>query len=227
MIVNVMESGNISNEVGISIESLTTGKYFDFLKKYALKLSFGDTMFADDIIQHVLIQASEHSPTTGIFRWLKVTAYNYFATTMRNERSLVRKTTNLQVETTLSPDKNDAPIPPEESGFPRGDDVSFVELDDRLANALYSPGARVSPDKASLFAFVYLFDATYQEAAERFRVPIGTVMSRLHHTREALSTSPQVIELAREYGISTNNTRMRGQRCAWGRKQDDGQVDSL
>lgn len=219
IIVSVMEAKNNSKE-GVSVEALTGEIYFKYLKRYALQLSFGDKMFADDIVQHVLIQASEKPPSTGIFRWLRVTAYNYYSMTMRSEEALVRREANSQVCMALNLDTTGAPVPPEESGFPRGEDTSFVELDDRLADELYAPGAKVSPDKAALFAYVYLFDATYQEAAEQFRLPVGTIMSRLHHIRKQLASCPGVAELAREYGIATDNKRTRGNRCVWGRKID-------
>lgn len=209
----------IAPQEGVSIAHLTTGKPFEFLKKYALRLSRGDAMFADDIVQNVLIKAMAHPPVSGILRWLKVTAYNHFADTMRRDAYHARKMTNLQVMATLDGDY-DNNASQEESGFPRGEDTSFVELDGRLADELYAPGAKVSPDQAALFAYVYLFDATYQEAAEQFGLPVGTIMSRLHHIRKKLASSPGVAELAREYGIATDNKRTRGNRCVWGRKID-------
>ena len=71
----------------------------------------------------------------------------------------------------------------------------FVDVDDRLA--LDRAYARLSPEQAITVVLRFYADLTLEDVADRMRVPVGTVKSRLHAALSAMRlalTGAEVID---------------------------------
>jgi RNA polymerase sigma-70 factor (ECF subfamily) len=71
----------------------------------------------------------------------------------------------------------------------------FADIDDRLA--LDRAYARLSPDQAITVVLRFTADLTLDDIADRMRVPVGTVKSRLHAALVVMNgalTGPEVVD---------------------------------
>lgn len=94
----------------------------------------------------------------------------------------------------------------------RGDGLSPIELKpflgDELWKSLYGPKSLIKRDYADMYIDVNVFDMRYREAAEKYGIPEGTVMSRLFRVAERLRATPGVLDQAYRMGVLKKSPRV-------------------
>lgn len=142
----------------------------DRLRRYARSLVRGRDE-AEDLVQETLLRGIERSSSWDSSRplgpWLFAILHNLYASGIRRAQSRERALRHVGL---LEPPRA-AP----------GDPAAQAELSETL-NALYD----LPEDQRQVLVLVTLDDLSYEEAAARLDIPLGTLMSRLARGREAL-----------------------------------------
>ena len=142
----------------------------DALYRAALRLCRGNGPLAEDMVQETYCKAIRHvrrfSPGTNLRAWLMRILYNSVMSVFRH-RQVAR-----------------------ENPYPDGIEVAKegpadparLEVSDALTRAIDSLPA----EYRRVFLMAALEDFPYQAIADKLRIPVGTVMSRLWRARKAL-----------------------------------------
>jgi RNA polymerase sigma-70 factor, ECF subfamily len=142
----------------------------DRLRRYARSLVRGRDE-AEDLVQETLLRGIERSSSWDTSRplgpWLFAILHNLYASGIRRAQSRERALRHVGL---LEPPRA-AP----------GDPAAQAELSETL-KALYD----LPEDQRQVLVLVTLDDLSYEEAAARLDIPLGTLMSRLARGREAL-----------------------------------------
>lgn len=142
----------------------------DRLRRYARSLVRGRDE-AEDLVQETLLRGIERSSSWDSSRplgpWLFAILHNLYASGIRRAQSRERALRHVGL---LEPPRA-AP----------GDPAAQAELSETL-KALYD----LPEDQRQVLVLVTLDDLSYEEAAARLDIPLGTLMSRLARGREAL-----------------------------------------
>ena len=142
----------------------------DRLRRYARSLVRGRDE-AEDLVQETLLRGIERSsswdPSRPLGPWLFAILHNLYASGMRRAQSRERALRHVGL---LEPPRA-AP----------GDPAVQAELSETL-KALYG----LPEEQRQVLVLVTLDDLSYEEAAARLDIPVGTLMSRLARGREAL-----------------------------------------
>lgn len=137
------------------------------LSRSALRLTRGAAL-ADDLVQETLTRAwqarASFRPGTNARAWTHRILFNTYINHYRKKK---RESLALEELRNLSPRGTRAP----HDGF--GDEVSAAL-------------AALHPDFREAVELVDLGELSYQDAADRLKCPVGTVMSRLHRGRKRL-----------------------------------------
>jgi len=136
------------------------------LRRYALKLT-GEHAAAEDLVQdcleRALRNADKFEPGTNLEAWLRTILKHLFFTECRCRHR------RPQVEL----DEHDCIIPPPQ--------IAHVALDE-VGEAIRA----LTPQQCDLIQLVSIDGASYQDAADRLGVPVGTIRSRLFRAREQI-----------------------------------------
>ena len=129
----------------------------------------GDEMLADDLVQETmktgLVKNRQLRDETRLYAWLY---------------SILRHAWHQHLRKSKSTAELDEQFPSEEYGpFGNYEEVEMVE---RVRCAV----ATLAVEEREVIALVDLEEFAYGEVAEVLKIPIGTVMSRLHRTRKNL-----------------------------------------
>jgi RNA polymerase sigma-70 factor, ECF subfamily len=142
----------------------------DRLRRYARSLVRGRDE-AEDLVQETLLRGIERSSSWDTSRplgpWLFAILHNLYASGIRRAQSRERALRHVGL---LEPPRA-AP----------GDPAAQAELSETL-KALYD----LPEDQRQVLVLMTLDDLSYEEAAARLDIPLGTLMSRLARGREAL-----------------------------------------
>jgi len=155
---------------------------------------------AADLVQETYLRALRSAPRFkekggGMRSWLFTILYNAFYTHVKRQS---RAPTAVEAfhdasETELAPDA--AP--------PAWDlkSLDWEHVDERLKQAIDD----LPPESRAVLLLWGVEDMKYREIAEVLDIPIGTVMSRLHRTRQALIQA--LGETSQELGIGLNDRK--------------------
>lgn len=134
------------------------------LRRFAQRLT-GDADEAADLVQETYWRAlrSWHTyrPESPCARWLFAICLNLFRRQWQRGRRIVRLVDD--------GDSIETPVPAPD-----------------VAPAIEDAASRLSPILRSVFVLVDVQGASYTEAADALRVPVGTVRSRLHRARACM-----------------------------------------
>jgi RNA polymerase sigma-70 factor (ECF subfamily) len=156
-----------------------------FLHRLALRLVRRPDQ-ADDLVQETMLRAyrsrDRFEDGTSIRAWLATILRRLFLTTAyRDQRRRTSTDTDLGDPIRLLSSSGEVPDLPTDAAYDRALD----HVDDRVRRAFVRmPDAYRTP-----FVLFALDGLTYAEIAMRLRVPIGTVMSRIHRARQRLKES--------------------------------------
>ncbi|EKE73597.1 sigma-70 family RNA polymerase sigma factor [Oceanibaculum indicum] len=143
----------------------------DRLRRYARSLVRGREE-AEDLVQETLLRGIERSsswdPSRPLGPWLFSILHNLYASGMRRAQSRERALRHIGL--LLEPPRS-APSTP----------AAQMELNETL-RALYD----LPEEQRQVLVLVTIEDLSYEEAAARLDIPLGTLMSRLARGREAL-----------------------------------------
>ncbi|WP_343561856.1 RNA polymerase sigma factor [Kiloniella sp. b19] len=146
--------------------------YLTVIWRFALSLS-GAPDLADDLLQATCLRALEkahlYREDQNLKGWLLTICRSIWLNELRSKA--IRKTGSLE---NYTPDHFADKKP--------GADVNI------LAREVFSKVLELPEAQRATVELVYVEQFTYREAAEILGVPLGTVMSRLHHARKALKT---------------------------------------
>ncbi len=137
-----------------------------------------DASAAEDLVQETMFKAfrayGQFAPGTNFRAWIQRILHNTFISDFRRRRD--------RNEQPL-PDTHDAEQPASAPALTSANlDAICERLDDRLKHAL----ARLKPVFREVFVRSAFDDSTSEEIAEELKLPVGTVMSRMHRAREFL-----------------------------------------
>lgn len=142
----------------------------DRLRRYARSLVRGRDE-AEDLVQETLLRGIERSSSWDTSRplgpWLFAILHNLYASGIRRAQSRERALRHVGL---LEPPRSTP-----------GDPAAQAELSETL-KALYD----LPEEQRQVLVLVTLDDLSYEEAAARLDIPLGTLMSRLARGREAL-----------------------------------------
>lgn len=152
------------------------------LYRRALRL-VRDASAADDIVQETIYRAWKNfdrfQTGTRFRQWVfQIMTYHFFSE-LREVRRRRRLYNTIQANT---PKKNSINDGWAENPLSRWDSHSYTLCDDEVKHAM----EQLPNDQRSLLLLVALGDHSYHDAAEHFKVPAGTIMSRLHRARQKL-----------------------------------------
>jgi RNA polymerase sigma-70 factor, ECF subfamily len=158
--------------------------YLPDVRRYAQRLT-GDADESADLVQETYWRAlrSWHTyrPDAPCGRWLFAICLNLFRRQWQRARRVVRLVDDDDVI-----------------------EASWTTPD--VAPAIDRAASQLSPILRSVFELVDVQGASYTEAADALRVPIGTVRSRLHRARACLRPSLMV---HRHWAIGGDDTNCR------------------
>ncbi len=162
----------------------------DFLYRVALKLAH-DTNQAEDLVQEACYRAirsreSFQMSPAGIRPWLVQILRNAFLTRATRESRQPRLAEDEALESAAGP----VPASPPELSFHIGE-----HMDQEVARAVQA----LPEEYRTVLMLWALEDFSYQEIADALKIPIGTVMSRLHRARSKLTQ--QLQDYAKREGI--------------------------
>lgn len=162
----------------------------DFLYRVALRLA-RDSHQAEDLVQEACFRAirsreSFQMSPTGIRPWLVQILRNAFLTKAGRESRQPRLAEDDALEAAAGPSADGPP----ESPFPITE-----QMDQELARAVQT----LPEEYRTVLMLWALEDFSYQEIADALKIPIGTVMSRLHRARGKLNE--QLKDYAKREGI--------------------------
>ncbi len=155
-----------------------------FLRRLALGLA-RHTADADDLIQETLLRAyrarSRFEPGTSMRAWLATICQRLF---LNNALKAKRRATQVETDAgdvlDLRPDRAQARY-----GSAATLDEVLEHMDDQARRAFVRlPDAYRAP-----FVLFALDGLSYQEVADRLRIPVGTVMSRIYRARHRLQSA--------------------------------------
>jgi len=137
-----------------------------------------DASAAEDLVQETMLKAfrayDRFAPGTNFRAWMQRILHNTFISDFRRRRD--------RHEQPL-PETVDAEQPTIAPALSSSDlDAISERLDDSLKRAL----GRMKPEFREVFVRSALDDSTNEEIAEELKLPVGTVMSRMHRAREFL-----------------------------------------
>lgn len=137
------------------------------LFRAALKMTHGDLARAEDMVQDTYVKALRHADRfqegTNLRAWLMRILYNNVISMYRHRQ--VAK---------------EGPYP---EGFdPAGKSLDDVDVSDEVLAAI----SALPEDYRKVFLMAALEDSPYQDIAEKLKIPVGTVMSRLWRARQTL-----------------------------------------
>lgn len=156
-----------------------------FLQRLALRLVRRSDQ-ADDLVQETMLRAyrsrDRFETGTSMRAWLATILRRLFLTSAyKDQRRRTATDTDLGDPIGALSDTGEVPEFPQDALYDRALD----RVDDRVRRAFVEmPDAYRAP-----FVLFALDGLTYAEIALRLRVPIGTVMSRIHRARQRLKES--------------------------------------
>ncbi|MGA2230758.1 MAG: sigma-70 family RNA polymerase sigma factor [Tepidisphaeraceae bacterium] len=150
----------------------------DTLHRVARRLT-GDAGSAEDLVQETFVRALRASGSFdlqqfGIRPWLVRIMHNLHSSRAGRESRAPRAMDTERLD--ASSGKNDGTLPPINP-------ASFDAMDEKLVGALES----LPSEYQSVLLLWAVEEFSYKEIAEAMDIPIGTVMSRLHRSRQKLS----------------------------------------
>ncbi|MCE9635865.1 MAG: RNA polymerase sigma factor [Planctomycetes bacterium] len=157
-----------------------------FLRRLALRLSRRDED-ADDLVQETILRAykarDRFETGTSMRAWLATILRRLFLTAAyTSQRRRTGTDTDLGEPIDTLSETGDTPdAPTTEAAYDRALD----RVDDRVRDAF----VRLPETYRDPFVLFALDGLTYAEIAGRLRIPIGTVMSRIHRARARLKES--------------------------------------
>ncbi|HYE99718.1 MAG TPA: sigma-70 family RNA polymerase sigma factor, partial [Planctomycetota bacterium] len=137
------------------------------LFRAALKMVHGDLALAEDMVQDTYVKALRHADRfeegTNLRAWLMRILYNNVISMYRH-RQVARE----------------GPYP---EGFdPAEMSPADMEVSDEVLQAI----SDLPEDYRKVFLMAALEDSPYQVIADKLKIPVGTVMSRLWRARQTL-----------------------------------------
>ncbi len=149
----------------------------DTLFRVARRLT-GDAGSAEDLVQETYLRALRAADgfqleQFGIRPWLLQILHNLHISRSERERRQPYAVNDQQLAGTMD---EHPPLPPAEDGL-------FDSMDEQLAAALES----LPPEYQEVMLLWAVEDFSYKEISDALKIPIGTVMSRLHRARQRLS----------------------------------------
>ena len=139
----------------------------DALFRAALKMTHGDLSRAEDMVQDTYVKALRHADRfqegTNLRAWLMRILYNNVISMYRHRQ--VAK---------------EGPMP--ENFDPASKGLEDLEVSDEVLSAI----GELPEDYRKIFLMAALDDSPYQDIAEKLKIPVGTVMSRLWRARQTL-----------------------------------------
>jgi RNA polymerase sigma-70 factor (ECF subfamily) len=141
--------------------------HHEALFRAALKLCHGDLALAEDMVQDTYVKAIRHADRfedgTNLKAWLMRILANSVISFFRH-RQVAKEN----------------PYP---EGFdPAGELPVDLEVSDEVADAIKD----LPEDYRKVFLMAALEESPYQKIAEKLKIPVGTVMSRLWRARQTL-----------------------------------------
>ncbi len=153
----------------------------DGLYATALRLT-GSASDAEDLVQDTLLRAfrawDRFEAGTNVRGWLHRVQYNLFVSGYRR-----RKREQRALDMTSDPRRAEAFVGGFDADAPREPFVTADGLGDAVQAALDA----LPEEFRAVVVMADLGDLSYREIADALGCPIGTVMSRLHRARRALS----------------------------------------
>jgi len=137
-----------------------------------------DPATAEDLVQEALLKAyrayDRFETGTNFRAWLHRILYNTFVSEFRRRRD------HNEQPLTEASDAEHAPAAPDLTS----NDLAQVgeSIEDKLKHAI----GRMNPEFREVFVRSALDDATNEEIAAALKIPVGTVMSRMHRARTFL-----------------------------------------
>lgn len=139
------------------------------LNRFALKLC-KNRSDADDLVQTTIVRALSHKDSfeegTKAFSWLSRIMYNSFATTYKRK---------VRYESQYDPEPEIAAMKFESC---QEDKVMVREVQDAMQ--------KLCAQHREILMLICAYEMSYEEAAQRLNIPVGTVRSRLSRARESL-----------------------------------------
>jgi RNA polymerase sigma-70 factor (ECF subfamily) len=156
-----------------------------FLRRLALRLSRRQDT-AEDLVQETMLRAykarDRFETGTSMRAWLATILRRLFLTSAyKDQRRRTETDTDLGEPIGLLSDTGEVPE------FPPG--VTYDRALDRVPDRVRRAFVRMPDTYRTPFVLFALDGLTYAEIAIRLRVPIGTVMSRIHRARHRLRES--------------------------------------
>ena len=141
--------------------------HHEALFRAALKMVHGDLALAEDMVQDTYVKALRHAERfeegTNLRAWLMRILYNNVISMYRH-RQVARE----------------GPYP---EGFdPAELDPADMEVSDEVLQAI----SDLPEDYRKVFLMAALEESPYQVIADKLKIPVGTVMSRLWRARQTL-----------------------------------------
>lgn len=170
-------------------------EHLDMLYRLARRWT-GNGPAAEDLVQETYLRAfrakSEYSlEECGIRPWLVRIMHNLYVTRSQREQRQPRGVDEAHLN--AMPSGRDVPL--------TLDPASFQAMDQRVVHAI----EELPEEYLTVMLLWAIEDFSYKEIADALKVPIGTVMSRLHRARSRLSA--RLAEFARKEGIrASKNT---------------------
>ena len=139
------------------------------LNRFALKLCKNKSD-ADDLVQTTIVRALSHRDSfedgTKAFSWLSRIMYNSFATTYKRK---------IRYESQYDPEPEILKVRFESS---QEDKVMITEVQEAMQE--------LCPQHREILMLICAYEMSYDEAAAKLNIPVGTVRSRLSRARESL-----------------------------------------
>lgn len=153
-------------------ESLTW-PHRDALFRTALKMVGGDAETAEDMVQSTYLKAfvnfHRFKPGTNLRAWLFRILSNNVISSFRHKKVA-----------------REAPYPEGYEPLDAEPHVDHALDEEQMSQELKHALAELPESYREVFLLAALDDTTYEEIADRLRVPVGTVMSRLWRARQQL-----------------------------------------
>ncbi len=205
--------------------SLDCYKFKGELFVYARRLfAGGSNGNAEDLVDTTILKAIEHmhqfQPGTNLKAWLYRILSNLFLNQKREERRrselLAREADNIannyrcdEVDDQIYNIRIQTFVSECRAALDNGYILDFSDVDisvRRILEVKFSSSfvesyRHVNANYRVVFALVDLLEFSYQEVAQIFGIPIGTVMSRLYRARNDFSTDGRIMDMASAYVI--------------------------